>query len=57
MHDHGFSQHVMQATHLGGNILDLVYSNIGLSGPIQHYSPYYSDHDAILTKTKTRQEP
>ena len=53
LEDHGFSQHVIGATHLMGGHIDHVYSNHDPNDfdvNILMYSPYYTcqDHDALL---------
>ena len=50
----GFTQLTTKATHIAGNLLDLVFTNHGVHGKyevtIQQYSPYYTyhDHNAVL---------
>ena len=45
----GFSQLVDKATHIQGRIIDHIYINSTEAVlDIERYSPYYSDHDALL---------
>ena len=45
----GFSQLVDKATHIQGRIIDHIYINsIQVVLDFERYSPYYSDHDALL---------
>ena len=45
----GFSQLVDKATHIQGRIIDHIYINSTKAVlDIERYSPYYSDHDALL---------
>ena len=45
----GFSQLVEEASHIQGRIIDHIYINCkGAVIDIERYSPYYSDHDALL---------
>ena len=55
----GFVQMTNEATHIEGNIIDHVYW-MNVDGTwedptIEHYSPYFSDHDAqLITLTLVR---
>ena len=45
----GFSQVIEEATHIQGRVIDHVYVNRkDIIIELQRYSPYYSDHDALL---------
>ena len=45
----GFLQVIKEATHIEGRVIDQVFINRrDLIIELQRYSPYYSDHDAIL---------
>ena len=45
----GFSQLVKEASHIQGRIIDHVYINCTEAViDLERYSPYYSDHDALL---------
>ena len=45
----GFSQLVKDASHIQGRIIDHIYINCTeVVIDIERYSPYYSDHDALL---------
>ena len=52
----GFKQLVTKATHVMGGLIDHAYwkdeSEIWLVPEIEKFSPYYSDHDAILITLK-----
>ena len=52
----GFSQLVTRATHVMGGLIDHAYwkdtSERWHMPEIEAYSPYYSDHDAILVTIK-----
>ena len=60
----GFKQNVSKATHIGGGLIDHVYSRKGikdLNAKVSFYSPYYTanDHDALcieLTEPVTSTE-
>ena len=45
----GFIQLMKEATQIQGRIIDHVYINcVDMVLDVERYSPYYSDHDAIL---------
>ena len=45
----GFLQLIREATHIEGRVIDQVFINRkDIIIEVQRYSPYYSDHDAIL---------
>ena len=45
----GFSQLVKEASHIQGRIIDHIYINCTEAViDLERYSPYYSDHDALL---------
>ena len=52
----GFEQLVTNATHVKGGLIDHAYwrneSDIWEYPSIERFSPYYSDHDAILVNVK-----
>ena len=49
----GFSQVIEEATHMQGRVIDHVYVNRkDIIIELQRYSPYYSDHDALLLTLK-----
>ena len=52
----GFKQLVKEATQIEGNVIDHVYwrdgKNMWEDPIIEQYSPYYSDHDALLITLK-----
>ena len=54
----GFQQMVTQATHVEGGLIDHLYwldkDNIWEKPSLEHYCPYYSDHDALLVTLKRR---
>ena len=57
----GFHQLVQEATHIEGNVIDHVYwknvNSIWEHPLIEHYSPYFSDHDSqLITLKLVRQE-
>ena len=54
---HGFDQLVDEATHIQGRQIDHVYfrgSGASEVFSMERYSPYYSDHDAILVCVKSK---
>ena len=56
--EQGFSQLVKKATHVMGGLIDHVYwkdkSESWHMPEIESYSPYYSDHDAVLVTIKRK---
>ena len=49
--EQGFSQLVLKATHVMGGLIDHVYwkdTSENWLPELEIYSPYYSDHDAVL---------
>ena len=53
----GFTQLVCEPTHIEGNILDHVYWRDPTDAwnlDVARYSPFYTDHDAILVTLKKR---
>ena len=56
----GFKQVMKEATHIEGRHIDHCYWNDKSKKwevpEIERYSPYHSDHDAILVTLKKRQE-
>ena len=54
--EQGFSQMVGKATHVMGGMIDHAYwkdnSDSWYAPEIETFSPYYSDHDAILVTMK-----
>ena len=56
----GFKQLMKEATHIEGRLIDHCYwidkSKKWDCPEIERYSPYHSDHDAILVTLKTKQE-
>ena len=57
----GFKQLVTKATHVQGGLIDHAYwkneSNIWGTPSIERFSPYYSDHDAILISLNKNCDP
>ena len=56
LEDSGFNQLVTEATHIQGGWIDHVYwrdvASRFSSPVVERYSPYYSDHDALLITLK-----
>ena len=53
----GFDQQVHEPTHIRGRLIDQVFyidPNNCMDTIIKRYSPYYSDHDAILVTLKAK---
>ena len=53
-----FKQIVKEPSHMKGRHIDHFYHNFDFEPIIYHYSPYYSDHDAIcVTIQENNSEP
>ena len=54
----GFTQLVTKATHVKGGLIDHAYwkdeEDIWQAPVIETFSPYYSDHDAVLVTLKKK---
>ena len=58
MHELRLNQLVQEATHIQGRLIDHVYwidpLNQWQPPELERYSPYYSDHDALLVTVKPK---